>query len=197
MSPEPKEFEHTNSASRPVLWACVGSFGRISYSVTRAPRVAACQAASDPAKPPPMTTTSSRICLNLHRIRIVRTAFERCQADSRIPDPSLTDLIRHVRLAGSRGRLAQRKSASLTRKRPLVRYQYRPPYRTSCEPPASIKCGRIVLLPPVGSDSLARQKRSAHSPTGSGAPVVHAGNEVVCRNKVSLRDAAYFGDTRH
>src|SRR5206468_10855374 len=130
MSPEPKEFEHTNSASRPVLWACVGSFGRISYSVTRAPRVAACQAASDPAKPPPMTTTSSRICLNLHRIRIVRTAFERCQADSRIPDPSLTDLIRHVRLACSRGRLAQRKSASLTRKRPLVRYQYRPPYRT-------------------------------------------------------------------
>src|SRR2546427_6371114 len=43
---------------------------------------------------------------------------------------------------------------------------------------------------------LARQKRSAHSPTGSGAPVVPAGNEVVCRNKVSLRDENHLRHTK-
>src|SRR5262245_23713201 len=49
-----KEFEQTSSASRSVLWTAVGRTGRISYSVTGTPCDAACQAASLPARPPPM-----------------------------------------------------------------------------------------------------------------------------------------------
>ncbi len=54
-SSERKEFEQTSSASRLVRWAAVAVSGRISCSTTGTPASAACQAASDPASPPPMT----------------------------------------------------------------------------------------------------------------------------------------------
>jgi len=53
-SSERKELEQTISASMPVRWAKVATFGRISCSTTGTPISAACQAASDPAMPPPM-----------------------------------------------------------------------------------------------------------------------------------------------
>src|SRR5260370_4482466 len=49
-----KELLQTSSARRSVLWTAVGRSGRISYSVTDTPSDAACQAASEPARPPPM-----------------------------------------------------------------------------------------------------------------------------------------------
>ena len=55
---EPSELEQTSSASRSVACAPVGRLGRISCNTTRNPRCAACQAASEPAKPPPITTRS-------------------------------------------------------------------------------------------------------------------------------------------
>ena len=55
---DPKEFEQTISARCSVLCAAVSSLGRISYRVTLAPALAACQAASDPARPPPIITRS-------------------------------------------------------------------------------------------------------------------------------------------
>src|SRR5438270_4574021 len=48
------ELLHTSSARRSVLWTAVGRTGRISWSVTATPCDPACQAASDPARPPPM-----------------------------------------------------------------------------------------------------------------------------------------------
>ncbi len=47
------ELLQTSSASRSVLCTAVGRTGRISCSTTRTPREAACQAASQPASPPP------------------------------------------------------------------------------------------------------------------------------------------------
>src|SRR5262249_567779 len=60
LSSERKEFEHTGSARAAVLWAAVVRSGRISCSTTGTPRAAICQAASDPASPPPMTCTARR-----------------------------------------------------------------------------------------------------------------------------------------
>src|SRR6185295_628795 len=51
------ELEQTSSARSPVLCTGVGRTGRISCSSTRTPRRAACQAASEPARPPPMMMT--------------------------------------------------------------------------------------------------------------------------------------------
>ncbi len=51
------ELLHTSSARRSVLCTAVGRTGRISYSVTGTPRDAICQAASHPARPPPMIRT--------------------------------------------------------------------------------------------------------------------------------------------
>ena len=48
------ELEQTSSARPSVLWTAVGRTGRISWRTTRTPRDAACQAASEPASPPPM-----------------------------------------------------------------------------------------------------------------------------------------------
>src|SRR5262245_1782928 len=58
-SSERKELEQTSSASAAVLWAAVARTGRISCTTTGTPRAAICQAASDPASPPPMTCTAS------------------------------------------------------------------------------------------------------------------------------------------
>src|SRR4030095_2290877 len=55
-----KELLHTISASASVLWAGVGFIGRISYSLTLKPDCAICQAASEPAKPPPATKMGFR-----------------------------------------------------------------------------------------------------------------------------------------
>ena len=52
-SSERKELEHTISASEPVRWAKVPTWGRISWRTTGTPIWAACQAASEPAMPPP------------------------------------------------------------------------------------------------------------------------------------------------
>src|SRR3712207_8568621 len=54
----PSEFEQTSSAKSSVWWAGVRLTGRISHSSTEQPDSAACQAASHPARPPPMTVTS-------------------------------------------------------------------------------------------------------------------------------------------
>src|SRR5208337_2113500 len=54
-SSERNEFEQTSSARRPVRWAGVPRTGRISCSTTGTPASAACHAASEPARPPPMT----------------------------------------------------------------------------------------------------------------------------------------------
>src|SRR5262249_34505894 len=60
LSSERKEFEQTSSARAAVLWAAVVHSGRISCSTTGTPRAAICQAASDPASPPPMTCTARK-----------------------------------------------------------------------------------------------------------------------------------------
>ena len=52
-SSERNELEHTSSASPSVLCASVCRTGRISCSTTGTPASATCQAASDPASPPP------------------------------------------------------------------------------------------------------------------------------------------------
>src|SRR5262249_19793509 len=54
------ELLHTSSARRSVLWTAVGRTGRISGSVTGTPDDAACQAASEPARPPPTIRTRIR-----------------------------------------------------------------------------------------------------------------------------------------
>src|SRR5690606_14629698 len=55
---EPRELLQTSSASWSVTCAGVSRCGRISYSLTRIPRSAACHAASLPASPPPITISS-------------------------------------------------------------------------------------------------------------------------------------------
>src|SRR5215510_8669214 len=60
LSSERNEFEQTSSASAALLWAAVVRNGRISWSTTGTPRAAICQAASDPASPPPTTCTARR-----------------------------------------------------------------------------------------------------------------------------------------
>ena len=52
-SSERNEFEQTSSASRSVWCASVPRTGRISCSTTGTPAGASCQAASEPASPPP------------------------------------------------------------------------------------------------------------------------------------------------
>ena len=52
---DPKELEHTISPSLSVRWASVECFGLISKSETEIPLSAACHAASQPDKPPPIT----------------------------------------------------------------------------------------------------------------------------------------------
>ena len=59
-SSERNELEQTISARCPVRWAKVPTPGRISWIVTGTPARAACQAASDPAIPPP---TMWRLCM--------------------------------------------------------------------------------------------------------------------------------------
>ena len=58
-SSERKEFEQTSSARPPVLWAKVPTTGRISCRTTGTPAEAICQAASEPARPPPTTWMGS------------------------------------------------------------------------------------------------------------------------------------------
>ncbi len=52
-SSERNEFEQTSSASPSVWCASVPRWGRISWMTTGTPRLAAAQAASQPAMPPP------------------------------------------------------------------------------------------------------------------------------------------------
>ena len=54
-SSERKELEQTSSARRSVRCASVPRSGRISCRTTGTPARAICQAASQPARPPPMT----------------------------------------------------------------------------------------------------------------------------------------------
>ena len=54
-SSERRELEQTSSARPSVAWASVARTGRISCSTTRWPARAICQAASEPARPPPIT----------------------------------------------------------------------------------------------------------------------------------------------
>src|SRR5579863_2480085 len=54
-SSDRKELEQSSSARRPVRCASVRRSGRISWRTTVAPAWAICQAASEPARPPPIT----------------------------------------------------------------------------------------------------------------------------------------------
>ena len=54
-SSERNELEQTSSANASVLWASVIRSGRISWITAETPAAAICQAASEPARPPPMT----------------------------------------------------------------------------------------------------------------------------------------------
>src|SRR5262249_20820025 len=54
-SSERKEFEHMSSARPSPVWAGVIFTGRISCRTTGTPALAICQAASEPARPPPTT----------------------------------------------------------------------------------------------------------------------------------------------
>ena len=54
-----REFEQTSSASPDVLCASVILSGLISYKRTFTPNLAACHAASQPARPPPIISISS------------------------------------------------------------------------------------------------------------------------------------------
>ncbi len=54
-SSERNELEQTNSAKPPVLCAGVIEAGRISWRTTEMPASASCHAASEPARPPPIT----------------------------------------------------------------------------------------------------------------------------------------------
>ena len=56
-----KLLEQTSCAKCPSLWAGVMRLGRISYKSTLKPRLANCKAASQPARPPPITRTRSFI----------------------------------------------------------------------------------------------------------------------------------------
>ena len=56
------ELEHTSSASPSVECAPVIRTGRISYIFTPNPRPSSCNAASQPASPPPTTVTVGFIC---------------------------------------------------------------------------------------------------------------------------------------
>ncbi len=60
-SSERKELEQTSSARPSVRCAKVATCGRISWRMTGTPASAACQAASDPARPPPMTWMGSML----------------------------------------------------------------------------------------------------------------------------------------
>ena len=56
---ERRELEHTSSPKSGLWWAGVILWGFISQSSTGMPRWASCQAASQPARPAPMTMTGS------------------------------------------------------------------------------------------------------------------------------------------
>ena len=58
-SSDRKELEQTSSASPSVWWASVVRTGRISCRITGTPASAICQAASEPARPPPTTWMGS------------------------------------------------------------------------------------------------------------------------------------------
>ena len=60
-SSERNELEQTSSAKPSVLCAAVARSGRISCSTTGTPACASCQAASEPARPPPMMWMGFRV----------------------------------------------------------------------------------------------------------------------------------------
>ena len=62
-SSERNEFEQTSSARPEVECASVPRTGRISCSTTGTPASAACQAASEPARPPPMMWIVLELCI--------------------------------------------------------------------------------------------------------------------------------------
>ena len=64
-SSERNEFEQTSSANCPVLCTAVERTGRISCSTTGTPRRAICQAASEPARPPPITWMGGKLRIKL------------------------------------------------------------------------------------------------------------------------------------
>ncbi len=73
-SSERNELEQTSSAQKSVLWASVARKGRISCSTTGTPARAICQAASEPASPPPITWMGAgeEFCRSV--IRLSRTS---------------------------------------------------------------------------------------------------------------------------
>jgi hypothetical protein len=80
-SVDPSELEQTISARFPVLCAEVVLCGRISHNLTVNPRLAACQAASQPANPPPITIMSL-IDLLWHFIILRRLWHKYCLQNS-------------------------------------------------------------------------------------------------------------------
>ena len=76
-----RELEQTSSAKSWLWWAGLIFWGFISYSPTEMPRLASCQAASQPARPAPITFTSiSRSPFwSLQRVSLQRS-FSRWQS---------------------------------------------------------------------------------------------------------------------
>src|SRR5260221_2895675 len=105
-----KEFEQTSSARPSVLWTAVGFTGRISYKVTGTLRAATCQAASLPARPPPMMVTRA-IWLNDDSCGCqflrphVRALFV---VTNQLPPALLGDLLHQERRLALRARLGNR-----------------------------------------------------------------------------------------
>ena len=79
-SSERNEFEQTSSASASVLCTGVARTGRISCNTTGTPRDAICQAASEPASPPPMTCT-----VWVRSSVIARNIVDRCVGGRDVP----------------------------------------------------------------------------------------------------------------
>src|SRR5215470_14784945 len=104
-SSERREFEQTSSHKSGVPCAGDSATGFMSTSATRAPRSASCQAASQPARPPPITWTSGRNIL--HR-RVLTLAARVCAPQALDRRPAAELLLHQERRLAARARLGDR-----------------------------------------------------------------------------------------
>src|SRR4029077_13685664 len=113
-SSERNEFEHTSSARPSVRCASVIRSGRISCTTTRIPALAACHAASEPARPPPtIWTVCEGDLLPVIVTGVARFAAQwnaggwkrqRPQLGGRCPSPLLAETASAVVIAGCNAR---------------------------------------------------------------------------------------------
>src|SRR3984885_3686109 len=86
-SSDRKEFEQTSSARGGVWCAAVVRVGRISCRTTGTPEFAACHAASEPARPPPMMWIGRMGALVTKLPRVVNGFCRNCQRGVAAPAP--------------------------------------------------------------------------------------------------------------